>query len=107
MQNIRTDCMFAIKYQVSHEWWDIQRRMSVSLDVIIHCSSLKDIKKTLLCFLSCLLFKVAYALLFFRNDGMTYKAASHQTMYKTDPRSHPAQSYRAQSVDGNQKFDYV
>ncbi|XP_056270338.1 claudin-18-like isoform X1 [Pseudoliparis swirei] len=42
-----------------------------------------------------------------RNDGMTYKAASHQTMYKTDPRSHPAQSYRAQSVDGNQKFDYV
>ncbi|TNN39679.1 Claudin-18 [Liparis tanakae] len=44
-----------------------------------------------------------------RYDGMAYKAASHQTMYKTDPRSRPAQSYRAPSVDGrmsNQKFDY-
>lgn len=47
-----------------------------------------------------------------RYDGMAYKAPSHHTIYKTDPRSQPAynNSYRAQSVEGrqsNQKFDYV
>ncbi|XP_068446062.1 claudin-18-like [Clinocottus analis] len=45
-------------------------------------------------------------------DGMAYKAASHNTIYKTDPRSRPAyhDSYKAQSVEGrmsNQRFDYV
>uniref|UniRef100_A0A8C2ZNP2 Claudin 18 n=1 Tax=Cyclopterus lumpus TaxID=8103 RepID=A0A8C2ZNP2_CYCLU len=45
-------------------------------------------------------------------DGMAYKAASHHTIYKTDPRSRPAHldSYKAQSQEGrmsNQRFDYV
>ncbi|XP_032381001.1 claudin-18 isoform X2 [Etheostoma spectabile] len=45
-------------------------------------------------------------------DGMTYKAASHHTIYKSDTRPRPAinDSYKAQSVEGrhsNQRFDYV
>ncbi|KAA8589266.1 hypothetical protein FQN60_012631, partial [Etheostoma spectabile] len=44
-------------------------------------------------------------------DGMTYKAASHHTIYKSDTRPRPAinDSYKAQSVEGrhsNQRFDY-
>ncbi|XP_068563282.1 claudin-18-like isoform X2 [Cebidichthys violaceus] len=51
-----------------------------------------------------------------RYDGMAYKASSHHTIYKTDPRSDPRSrpafndSYNARSVDGrmsNQRFDYV
>ncbi|KAM8873940.1 claudin-18-like isoform 1-T1 [Spinachia spinachia] len=45
-------------------------------------------------------------------NGMSYKASSHHTIYKTEARPRPAfnDSYRAQSADGrmsNQKFDYV
>ncbi|KAM3849542.1 claudin-18-like [Diretmus argenteus] len=47
-----------------------------------------------------------------RYDGTAYKAASHHTIYKSDPR--PRQnfndSYKAHSVEGrqsNQRFDYV
>ncbi|KAM3849536.1 claudin-18-like [Diretmus argenteus] len=47
-----------------------------------------------------------------RYDGMAYKAASHHTIYKSEPR--PRQnfndSYKAHSVEGrqsNQRFDYV
>nr|XP_040039232.1 claudin-18-like isoform X2 [Gasterosteus aculeatus aculeatus] len=47
-----------------------------------------------------------------RYDGMAYKASSHHTIYRTDPKPRPAfnDSYRAHSADGrmsNQKFDYV
>ncbi|XP_039463185.1 claudin-18 isoform X2 [Oreochromis aureus] len=47
-----------------------------------------------------------------RYDGMAYKAASQNTMYRPDTRSRPVynDSYKAQSMDGrqtNQRFDYV
>ncbi|XP_004552926.1 claudin-18 isoform X1 [Maylandia zebra] len=47
-----------------------------------------------------------------RYDGMAYKAASQNTMYRPDTRSRPVynDSYKAQSMDErqtNQRFDYV
>ncbi|XP_063323358.1 claudin-18-like [Pelmatolapia mariae] len=47
-----------------------------------------------------------------RYDGMAYKAASQNTMYRPDTRSRPVynDSYKAPSMDGrqtNQRFDYV
>ncbi|XP_005919845.1 claudin-18 isoform X1 [Haplochromis burtoni] len=47
-----------------------------------------------------------------RYDGMAYKAASQNTMYRPDTRSRPVynDSYKAQSTDErqtNQRFDYV